>query len=469
LLLIAAFQSVLAQEEEKFAPILDDSEKIVDKENAEAGSTLKYTVIIKNQGDIAANNVMMTDTLPAMVDYVPGTLSVIGGGNYSPINGTNRVVTWTGAVNNGSQIEIQFDTVVTNTVISGTLIENIAEISYDSMNLDRTSVTTITESSKLTETIIYLPGVWKPKPEVVLAAIGRPSPANEWALNWSVLDPTQISAYEIEEAHNPDFSDAILTEVGSTPFRYEISKQPEYNNVYYYRIRAKGAWGVGPWSNVESVIGGYRDDFQNNQSGWAMRREDTDSVINDEYYQNGKWIHEMDSSYDYLISSPLAKAPPGPYRIEARVQLVGVDNLHSYGIIFGGDWNGQTCPNSEFSSCFNQYYRLNIIWSGNLGNRMTIQMKRIDYHEVNDNVGRGQTLFGPITVPVNDPPEDWQRWAVDVYPDGRIRVYVNDKFIREVYDTSLVNRSYFGAFSSTDEYNGLQVEFDWYQVTLLPK
>ncbi|NIR92685.1 MAG: hypothetical protein GWO08_03160, partial [Gammaproteobacteria bacterium] len=123
-------------------------------------------------------------------------------------------------------------------------------------------------------------------------------------------------------------------------------------------------------------------------------------------------------------------------------------------MVWGGDWNGQTCPNPDYSSCFNVYYRLIVIWSGNLGDKLTIQLKRIDYHEEPDNVGRGVDLIPATVVNVNPPSQGYQTWAIQVYANGVMRLFLNGNQIFEVFDTNYIQNPYFAAFSSTDEYNG---------------
>jgi hypothetical protein len=276
-----------------------------------------------------------------------------------------------------------------------------------------------------------------------------------------------VTEYEVEESINEAFVGATSTIIPGGTNNLVVTKLLSLNNLYYYRVRATGGFGETPWSNIQQVRGGYRDDFNFDTSGWSMRRQDTDTVVNDSFYRDGHLVLEMDSSYDYQIVSSLAPAPAPPYQLEARIRLVGVDNLHSYGMIFGGDWNGQQCPNNDYSSCFNHYYRLNVVWSGNLNDRLTVQMKRIDYHEPPENSGRGIDLMSWRTVEVNPPSENWQTWTFKVYANGVIRLFLNGQQIHETFDTKYINDPYFGAFSSTDEYNGLEAEFEYFEASFL--
>ena len=202
-----------------------------------------------------------------------------------------------------------------------------------------------------------------------------------------------------------------------------------------------------------------------------MRRQDTDHIENQTRYENGEYVHEMDSSWDYLISSPLAQIPAPPYRIEMRARHVEPGNLNSYGMVFGGDWDGQQpCPYPDFSSCFNNYYRLNIIWYGDDVSNPVLRviLKRIDFHDPRNNHGRGDVIIDQINANVNYPPSSHQNWAVEVYQNGAIKVFVNGNFVAQTVDSTYINRPYFGSFSSTDEYAGLEAHFDWFEVTALP-
>ncbi|GMQ78361.1 MAG: hypothetical protein BMS9Abin02_0864 [Anaerolineae bacterium] len=455
--------SIMAEETTPADAILDGSTKSVNKKEALAGETIQYTVVISNNGDTPATNVWMTDTLAVGTTYVKNSIKAKP--NQGTVTDTNDVMSWYGALNNNQQIEIIYEVTIAEDVEVGTKIMNTAEITGAGKLIYRSVTTTVITESFGTQ---YLPVIFQPLAAVTLNSIGRPTPDNKWTLNWTIPDTTGVTDYEIEEANNPDFTNSQSTMVGSTNTSYQVQQPFSTDNQYYYRVRATGPSGHGRWSNTQAVVGGYRDDFNDSGSGWAMRRQDTDHVENQVYYQNGHLVLEMDSSWDYLIAGPMALPPEPPYRIETRVRLEGVDNLHGYGIIFGADQLGQPCPNADYSSCFNQYYRLTAFWSGNADKRMTTQLKRIDYHDDRNNAGRGVKLTPWLTPGVNDPANGYQQWAIEVYPSGLIKIFVNGKFVDDAFDTNYIDRPFFGTFASTDEYNGLQAEYDWYQVTPLP-
>jgi uncharacterized repeat protein (TIGR01451 family) len=460
LMILTVFQTIIAQEGREMPADLSGSTKAVNNSTATPGSLLQYTIVLSNSGDLPAAGVKLTDTLVTGLTYNPGSLSVNGGGLFGEDNG---VITWTGSVNNSAEIILTFKAVLDNGLDGGELITNTAEINYNSATIERTVVTTI-----ITDSAAFLPIVYRsvPVPTLQLNGIGRPNANNAWTVSWSVSNETYIDSYQLQEANHPSFTNPTTIDVPVGTTSILRAKALSINNLYYYRVRAVGDFGITDWSNIQQVRGGYRDDFNDPASGWEMRRQDTDTVINDSFYRDGHFVLEMDSSYDYQIGGPMSPGPAVPYAIESQIRLVGVDNLHSYGLIFGGDWNGQECPNDDYSSCFNVYYRLNVIWSGNLDNQLTIQLKRIDFHDGN-NVGRGPDLIPAKTVNVNSPAEGYQIWRVFVYADGLIQITVNNNLVGEVYDTMYINNPYFAAFSSTDEYNGLEAEFDYYQVSFL--
>ncbi len=333
------------------------------------------------------------------------------------------------------------------------------------------SITTnsdITQTGVLTSTV-YMPFIAKPAPKMTVVLLDGPDSSNQWTIGFSPVSSSDyVTGYEIHEAQNPNFVGGVIIPVNDPNSNSIVrSKTPSASNVYYYRARSVTNTSFGPWSDAILVDGNYVDDFSSGGSGWRMVRQDTDDIDQRVYYSGGKLVHRQQGRWDYLISSPTMPAPEGAYRLEARARFVGQDNLHTYGVIFGGDWNGSSCPNSKYTSCFNHYYRLLAIWYSEDSGRLRIQLKRIDRHDPGSNAGRGDTLIDYKDVKVSSPPSGWQNWRIDVNPNGRINVYVNNNFVGGATDTKYIHNRYFGGFSATNEYAGLQVEFDWFKVTSL--
>ena len=96
------------------------------------------------------------------------------------------------------------------------------------------------------------------------------------------------------------------------------------------------------------VIGGYRDDFSDESSGWSPVRRTTYLEETIAYYgdgnEEGSLVIIVADRWDWLIASPLMPAPEPPYAIEFRARVHDASNLVSGGAVFGGDWNGQACP-----------------------------------------------------------------------------------------------------------------------------
>lgn len=369
----------------------------------------------------------------------------------------------TRALNVYQDPELNFQLVVTGELTTGTSITNTAVISSGDLHSEGTVSTTIEADTTYT---MYLPFMAFPAPTLNLALIAGPTVNNEWTIGYEPKSTDLVTGYEIQEAQNPSFTGAVLIQVNDPDIKsIERAKAPSAFNLYYYRARSKVGTLSGPWSNVILVSGHYRDDFGNAGTGWHTVRQDTDDTEQSSYYENGHYVHRQHGRWDYLISSPVRPAPDGAYRLEARMRFVGQDNLHTYGLVFGGDWDGRDCPNASQSSCFNHYYRLLAIWYGSSG-KLRVQLKRIDRHD-SDNVGRGSTLMDYRDVSVNSPPRGWQDWTIEVYPDGLIILKVNGNFIEDVRDTMYIDDPYFGAFSATNEYAGLQVELDWLEVSPL--
>lgn len=310
--------------------------------------------------------------------------------------------------------------------------------------------------------IVHLPLITRSLTAPNLLPLVRGDAENSWVATWT-HPGSDIVRYEIRESATEAFDSPLFyfTTDTSNTFSYPAS----ISNSYCYQVRAYTATLISDWSNSRCIVGDYFDDFEFTNSGWATRREDTDDVNNDTYYENGSLVVKIRGRWDYAIASSLGQAPEGPYEIETRVRLAGVDNLHAYGIIFGGDWNGQQCPNNDFSSCFTHYYRLLIIWHGS-PDSLRMSLKRIDSHDPSDNAGRGVTLINHRDVNVGNP-DEWNTWKVQVHEDGNIVILVNDRIAASATDPTYFNSRYFGVLAATDEYLGAEPHFDTFAVRSL--
>jgi uncharacterized repeat protein (TIGR01451 family) len=104
-------------------PNLTTSTKTVSNPGARAGELVTYQITLTNTGNMHAYNTTVSDTIPAEMVYV-GNLTASSG---VPTFATDQV-NWQGEVRVGSPVIITFEARVSNTVATGTIIENIAAI-----------------------------------------------------------------------------------------------------------------------------------------------------------------------------------------------------------------------------------------------------------------------------------------------------------------------------------------------------
>jgi uncharacterized repeat protein (TIGR01451 family) len=457
LLMLTVVQTLAAQSdaqietvEEVLAADLSGSSKTASATSANAGDLIAYTVIISNSGNTPAAGVVMTDTLPAALTYESGSLSVSGGGLFAATGG---IITWTGAVNNGALIEINFSATVSAT--DGTVVTNTAVIDGPGPVIERDAAVTVNETPTVTG--VFLPLLSRSLPMVTIAPIAEVREGELLTVQWSPTLPDVT--YELQESLDPAFPSPTQYSVGEEGV-FEISQS---TNRYYYRVRPVANGRIGAWSNVESGIVVYRDDFNDVTSGWAIRQQDTDDNDNYTYYENGFFVLKIDGRWDYAIASPLRQAPIGSFSMEMDMRLDEPKNLNAGGMIWGADWNGgEPCPDGEYDSCFNHYYRLVLVWYGS-PDRMRVQLKRIDFHDPIDNSGRGDTLLDWMDVFVGEPAAR-HIWRVDHLDNGDIKLYVDGKHFATTNDSTYLADRYFGIFASTGEYLGAEPTLDWFEV-----
>ena len=448
------------------APVATAITKTVNKSSATIGSLLHYTIVFGNNEGSTLNNVAITDSLPAEVDYVPGTLVVSGAGSSSIIN---DVILWSGSIANNQSINLQFDVMITDTLMSSGVLTNTVNGTADGGIVLSDSAAT----QYGTGYTAYFPIISKPLETPTLLSVILPTSIDNLASSQSTATWTAVTgatSYELQESATSDFSNSTIYATGAAT-TYDLSHASTWPNTYYYRVRALGSVGSN-WSNVliQSFI--HLDLFDDPATGWAIRREDTDDVDNETNYQSGIFKMKIHGRWDSMIAGPLTPVPTSwdSYEIDTRVKLEdGIDNLHSYGIVFGGDWNqSKSCPTSNFTSCFNHYYRINVIWFGAANNALRVSLKRIDYHDYVNDKDVGKTLMAHTDVPVPNA-SDWNNWNIKVYSDGRIQVFLNGNMITNVVDTSYVGGgTYFGGFASSDEYLGTAAWYSHYRIRPLP-
>jgi uncharacterized repeat protein (TIGR01451 family) len=474
-LLFLMLAPVLLAEETAVEAVLTVA-KNVDKGEASPSSLLQYSIVISYTGPFTPVNVV--DTLPLGLAYQPDSLAVSGGGSYGQSGG---VITWTGAVNSGAPVTISFSGILDGGLNAGDLITNTVEATAtETDELLTSSAVTLIAAEPVTKTV-FLPLVARSLPAVTLHAISRPTSSNQWNISWTAAG-AGISGYTLEESQTADFTAVTTHDIGPDTTAVQATRTPSFHNEYYYRVRAYSPGIVGPWSNVQSVVGAYRDDFNDHSSGWAIRRTTFIEKVQSWYesYNNGqdnRLILRVEDSWDWGITSPLKKAPAVPYVIEHRSEIANLGNLVSHGTVFGGDWNGQPCPDwssvegvYQHTNCFNHFYNANTIWYGQL----KLVFERVDY--LNWCPACGGSPMKRLTTDENSwfqvglipnvNPHGANVYRIEVRDTG-LRFFANGQQYAQTSDATWVNSPYFGIFGSTDEYSNSTWRVEYFQVTPL--
>ncbi|MBX7254390.1 MAG: DUF11 domain-containing protein [Candidatus Promineofilum sp.] len=453
---------------------LVDSTKTASQDLVMPGGLFDYTITVRNTGefDIPAE---VTDTLPNQVNYIESEcLAFIT----DQCEFSGGVMTWRGTVPEGGQATITISVQLKTNAAGGAMVVNTAHIESVEQNFDRSATITVdeAESSPLSLLPFTVYGL-APEPGPVTLSVSQPNSANAWVLTWT--ESVGAHGYEIQEAQEADFSDAVTVRVGPTTSQ-AVSKSPSPFNVYYYRVRSRVGDLAGPWSNVGQVIGGYRDDFDNPNTGWTMRRSTYLEEVKG-FYENGRYVMQIIDRFDWGIVSPLQPAPRVPYAIDFEMRTISQIYAHSAGGVFGGDWTGQTCPPGtsfdewyKHSACFNHFYNTNMIYNDSNPNRVVLQLlfERVDRLEWCQGCGGSPMKRVGDTSDLqnlkNINPFEWNHYRIEVRQDG-IKLYAGLPgqpltLQYEYDDTRWVNSPYFGLFASTDIIDNLTWRFEYVQV-----
>lgn len=417
-------------------------------------------------------------------------LTLTNTGALSDVYGISAVSTWTVTIQPTNTFSMDGGDVTTFSIAvqippgapEGS--SNTATVTASSQNspglTDTAQLTTIVALPKLYLPIITIP---LPPPPVPNLSATRPNSANHWQMNWSVSNNQYITGYELQQSQDPTFMSGVSTFTPGAAATSQLVNtiQPSPNNVYYHRIRALGAVQNSAWSNTVRVVGAYSDNFNNNQTGWsgptlkeALRRLTLIERINS-WYENNEWlIIRVEDSWDWAIASPLRPAPEPPYVIEFRSIPANLGNLVSHGVVFGGDWSGEACPDwssiqgvYEHDNCFNHFYNTNLIWSSD--NDLILLWERIDQLIwCPDCGGSPMKRLGdvPAAVGFNLNASGWNDYRVEVR-QGEIKFFINGVQRYTYNDTRWINDPYFGVFASTDEYSNSTWRYEYFKITPL--
>ena len=207
------------------------------------GDPITFTLTISNIGTEIAAHVVVTDIVPSQVvtPHTASTLAITPTGVLSYVWDIEPLdVGQSGVITIYGQIDPH---------LGGSFgFANRATISDpdDESPHNNTSSVIIGEHTHL-----YLPlGMkqWPPIPEVpTLNPIPYSDGKHPYTISWTAAE--RAERYVLEEDDDPAFSDPQMLYVGSST-SYSRLRQP---GTYYYRVKARNAWGDSGWSNTESV------------------------------------------------------------------------------------------------------------------------------------------------------------------------------------------------------------------------
>jgi uncharacterized repeat protein (TIGR01451 family) len=456
---------------------LQHSTAAVAPQEAPPGGIVRFTITLFNSGnsDVATT---MTNELPDGLAFVSAERSTELGVAEAQFGHENGVISWQGTIGAGRTVLVHLTARLADNLQAGMALTNVATIS-GAERVERAAVVTV--GRNVGSPIQFLPlttyGLL-PDPGPVSLDVGEVNSQNQWLISWT--PSPGVSAYELEESQSADFSNPTLFTLAGSQTSLLIEKEATFRNQYFYRIRGRVGEQVGPWSNVDTVVGAYRDDFTDPNSGWSLRRTTyIEKVIS--FYDitpTRNWlVLSIEDRWDWGISSPLAPAPRVPYAIEYVIQHGNPVNLVSQGVVFSGDRPGATCPDPstvegwyEHELCFNHFYNPNVIFYGPL----KMLFERVDELVWCPSCGGspmkrlGDVDPNETKTLKNVAPEGWNLFRIEVRESG-IKIFAGQpngelKLEEEYSDTRWIPSPYFGLFASTDEYPHSVARLDYIEV-----
>jgi uncharacterized repeat protein (TIGR01451 family) len=446
-----------------------DSTKVANTDEVLPGGAVTFTITAVNSGNVDSPPMTVVDALPAGLTYLSHEFKVPNGGLQTGGSAINNVITWEGVLGAGGSVEIVITASVPVDAPAGKQYTNTAVISAESETAEPSVKVTVGEASNspFLRLPIIIYGERPLTPDVNNFAATRPNSLNQWSVTW---DQTGAVGYELQEAHRADFSDATTHVLGPVN-RFDAAYAPSPFNTFYYRIRSSAGAVNGAWSPTLKVVGGYRDDFDNRDTGWSLRRTShLDEVKNWYEIEPGKsWnILQVKDRWDLGLASPLMEAPSIPYAIQLEVKSVEPGWQKGLGFVLEGDKVTDQCPSDTNSTdgwykhkdCFNEFYEFMLVEGANKKN---LQVQRV--HEV---VWLGSGSGG---IPVHRKVaknwyiekisgvswDDYNVMRVEVYAD-HINFYAGKRGealkLQLVIDENYYpENAYFGTIATTQEYS----------------
>lgn len=444
-------------------------EKVADREFADAGDTLTYTIKVEKSG-ASATSAWLTDDLPIELTLITESLAVadLYGDPVGTLGAKDDVITWY-APSLGGDIWITFS----------------AQISSETEVEDITNLVEVTGTGELVTSawqtrigggMVYLPLIfrrWPPVPYApTLAQISNPDEEPNYTVSWTYgYSEPGVDSYTLQEATDADFTQGLTEFSGIVGTSRSFADQDP--GTYYYRVRGHNEYGPGPWSNVQSTTVeepfSYFDDFSDPDSGWPslVSRErwafyevdpDPPTPGDGSPYPttgNGYFIARRSGGKPLAIFSPGVPVPDDDYEIEVDSRWWEGRWYATYQILFGAN------------KSFSEYYAVRV--------QMNDIFNFCRFSIIKQTPGGTSVLNGSWETPSAldcserrfDSDAPWNHWRIRRQDDS-IVVHVNGKRLGSWKDSSFGANRYFGVRATLFEgFTPSKPEFDNFSVELL--
>jgi uncharacterized repeat protein (TIGR01451 family) len=410
------------------------------------GGQLDYSIYISNIGGGAVSAVSMTDSLPPEVSYASGLNATSGTPGV-----TGNVITWTGQLNPAGQVTITFTTDVSSTLSEGTCFTNTAFVYGAGLPVSASvAARTVTTFSN------FLPLMYNKYPPIpVLDPIPIPQ-GGTYTITWQCdASEAVVSHYVLQRARDPGFTQDVQEFVTTEKFYPSTAF-----DVFYFRVRADGAWGQGPWSNVEKF--GFYDGFTDVGSGWP---HDHGEMYPDHYWWRGytgkgQYYIKIDQGGPYAwFYQPDAFAPYVPpsdkYCIESNLKYERGNMWANMGIVFGANESNT----KYYAMCFGRDNDSGLGWF----------LMRADGYEFPRRGCSGPTFkiegFAPggQAIRAGTSRDGWNRVRIGIDGD-KVRVYIGDYYKGEKTMTGLSSMTYIGVIGGDYELTPIDIRYDYFKV-----
>lgn len=213
----------------------------VDGEPLRVSDLIRYVITASSECTATVTGVVVSDTLPAGVEFVTATSVSSGTNPYSWDIGQletseNWVCTITGRVDGSSD------------PVGG----NVAAVDSDQTSWVSTPSVGAWD---VKDWILYLPTLlkrWPPIPSAAtLHSISNPDGDGWYSVMWP--DAPRADTYSLEEDDNASFSSPIVVYSGGGNL-WNVPNPGKTAGTYYYRLRGHNPWGgYGPYGNIQAV------------------------------------------------------------------------------------------------------------------------------------------------------------------------------------------------------------------------